>query len=553
MTLTHDDPPPSQAREVHVPLPRRSPARRRDLRRARGDASGPPARAAHSRAGSPRTRHRTPVPSLRWRVLVATAGALLLVACSGMALGIVTISPSGLGLDLGAVPQGPPEVAGTDGVYPGGPARTVSLTVRNAAAAAFEITAVTAELAGLPADCPAAAWRVGAPELLPTVPARAEVTVPLPVALAPDAPDSCQAMTVRIPVVLDGLRHPLPGAGPATPGDTPGAAEVTPSAGAAQGLRPERLEAVAPVTTALLGSPGGTLSVRGTEVAVQPAPPAAGPVPARYDVEVLGARNRRTAVCTGVTGPCLDRTSPAAADRRYVVTARAGVNWRRSSSVLQAWTPPPAPSVDFADGGPSAGALVIRARGAASAYDVAVYADGWTSPFHTSRVLPGGSLDVTVPVPDLGPGTHRFVAVSRFHGWRAPSGTLRMAVAPDGVASPQPSEQPAPVTSEPAQAPSATAGPPIATLPTTRTPGSTRTTGTTAATTRRRTTVSSPTANPAGPPAESIPAQGTGRSPDPVQTDPPPVEAPVEAPVVARNTGGAAPSPAAIPVAQLPG
>ncbi|MDQ1288431.1 MAG: hypothetical protein QG622_1996, partial [Actinomycetota bacterium] len=41
---------------------------------------------------------RRAVPGPGWRVFVAVAGALLMVLVSGMALGIVTVTPSGLGL-----------------------------------------------------------------------------------------------------------------------------------------------------------------------------------------------------------------------------------------------------------------------------------------------------------------------------------------------------------------------------------------------------------------------------------------------------------------------
>jgi hypothetical protein len=379
------------------------------------------------------------------------SGAVLLVVVSGMALGIVSVSPSGLRLRLGSPTGQSRPVAGADGVHPGGTPQTVPVTVRNASAEAFEISGVRADLSGLPGSCPAPAWRVGQPEILSTVPARSEVTVPLPVSLTVEAPTTCQGVTARFPVILEGIRH---GAGAQTSATVRRTGQA---AGRPPAPRRESLTAEAVVRAGRLGSPGGTLSVRNAVLGIAPSPPARGPVPSSFDVEALDGSDRRSPVCMATTGLCLDRKAAAAAPRRYVVTARLGLNWRQESAVLQAWSPPPAPDLRFSDGTTSA--LVLTARGGTSAYSVVVHLDGAVAPFHTARVTADSTLTEIVKLPALDAGTHRIVAVSRFHGLRAPSATLHVAVSRGGDPTPRLPDEPAGVSSDPANPSLTTSGP----------------------------------------------------------------------------------------------
>lgn len=536
VTLTHDDlpvPDTSTTADSRIPDPR-SPLQYRPITRRGGHnrprralrpsipARRDPRRRDVHRAGA-RTRphRRRATPTLGWRLFVATLGALLLVLVSGMALGIVTVSPSGLGLRFNDAAQPPVLVTGTDGIYPGGGPHSVSLTVRNTVASAFEISKVSAALGGLPASCPASVWRIEAPELMPTVPARSEVTVPLPVALTADAPDACQGLTVRFPVTLDGLRHPLAsGTAPATGTGTSVEADAA-EPGRTPNLRPERLESIAVVTTARLGSPGGTLSVRGGQVSVLPSPATSGPVPTSYDVETLDGAGRTGTICTAVAGQCLDRRSPPAAARQYLVTARVGAHWRRRSPTLHAWTPPPTPALRFG-GGSAPSELVVTASSGDRGYEIALYADGAITPFHTLRTAAGSSLHEAVDLPDLGVGTHSFVAVSRFHGWRAPSGTLRLTVSNGGNSTPQPPDEPAPITSDSAHPPLTTSGPPVPVPPTASVPTAAPSSRTTRAT-ARSTVVRAPA--PAAPPHETLPDLMTStprrQGPAPVMPAPP--------------------------------
>jgi hypothetical protein len=491
VTVTHDQ---SPAPSVHDVLPvGPTPPHRKDRRRARRRER--------------RLERAARRPTLRWRVLVATVGAIVLTVCSGMALGVVSWTPSGLSLSFGGSPKASPVVAGTAGVYPSGPAGSISLTVQNSAAAAFEITAVRADLAGLSAGCPGAAWDVGVPGLLPTVPARSEVALPLPVSLRADAPDSCQGATVRFPVRIEGLRHPAV----VRSSESAALASPTPSSDAATtAVTPEFLDTTATVTAARLGTPGGTVTLRGGRPEIVPVHPASGPAPTGYEVELLGTGNRASVVCpSAAAAPCLDAAAPPAAERRYVVAARLGAHWHRSSPSLQAWTPPPVPSVDLADGSrPTGTALRLTAAGAASGYDVDVIADGG-SPFHTAHVAAGTPLDQTVSAPHLAAGPHRLVAVARYHGWRAPSAGLHLTVSGEGVATPGPSEAPEPVSVEPGPTtvPTSmpTGAPPVVSVPTRTTAAApTRATSVPSGTSRQPSTVTKQTA--AGPPQVPVPA-----------------------------------------------
>jgi hypothetical protein len=344
---------------------------------------------------------------MAWRGFVVVAGALVLVVVSGMALGIVTVSSRGVGVNLGGTAGAAGQVRGVDGVYPGGPPMQVPVLVRNLGYGALEVTSMNADLSGLPDACPASAWRVSAPDLLPTVPGRAEATLLLPITLSPTAPDGCQSATVRFPVRAAGLRH----AAPAT---------------SAQ-LVPDTLEGQATVTTATLGSPTTTPEVRDGAVVVTPGRPTGGPAPSGYDVLAVDG-DRQTPICAGITGECPDRGAPSTVLRSYLVRARVGANWIRDGRSVKIWTPPPAPVLKLADPTrPSAGEWGLTAQAAAADYDVALYLDDAGTPFRTETVRAGSDLDVTVQGPVLRAGMHRVVAVSRFRGYRVASAPVQLS------------------------------------------------------------------------------------------------------------------------------
>jgi hypothetical protein len=379
-----------------------------------------------------------------WRIFVAVVGAVALVICSGMALGIVSVSTTGIGLDQAPSHTQPAPsaeaVPGLDGVYPGGAARSVPVTVHNEADVPFEITAVRPELSGLPARCPAADWRIAVSGALPTVDAGGRSTISLPVSLAPGAPNSCQSITVTVPVIIEGLQHqdaataaPSPPVEAGAAASTPGEAASAPSAPTPEpAATPATIRSAAVITAATLGSPVTSFAVRGSQVTVTVSRPASGPAPDAYQVEVLAPSGRRSLCRPTAPGSCVDTGVPAASDRSYLASAHLGEHWVRDAPTVQAWTAPPAPQLSFTDSGqPSDSALTLDAAGAANGYDVALYADGSGTPFHTERVAAGARLSLIVDSPGYGPGKHRLVAVSTFRGRRTSSRTLRLTIAAD--------------------------------------------------------------------------------------------------------------------------
>jgi hypothetical protein len=367
-------------------------------------------------AGRPSARRRRVRRGhLAWRIFVCVVGAILLVICSGMALGIVTVGGSDGSLNAPQVDQPVPSavaVTGLDGVYPGGAARAVPVTVRNRADVPFEITAVRPDLSWLRSGCPASAWRIAVAGGLPTVAAGAQATVSLPVALAASAPNGCQSVRISVPVIIEGRR--LAGAASATPAPTlsaPGSA-AGPSAAAT-------ITSAAVITTATLGSPRVGLQAQGSQVVLQVTRAASGPAPDGYEVDVLSPAGAPSPLCALTTGRCQD-SAPAAADRTYLATAHLAEHWVRQAAPLQTWTAPPVPHLAFVDDGqPSASALLLDAAGAENVYDVSLYLDGAGEPFQTQRVPAGAGVSVIVEPPGYGAGDQRIVAVAVFHGRRA--------------------------------------------------------------------------------------------------------------------------------------
>jgi hypothetical protein len=413
-----------------------------------------------------------------WRLLVVSTGAILLVTCSATAIGIVQVpgpSPDRSTTDASPAPVADlpapsvEAITGADGVYPGGAARPLPVMVRNPAATPLEILSVRPDLSGVPGSCPAAAWRIGAASGVPAVPAAGRATVTLTAALVAGAPNSCQGVTVTVPVTIEGRLGPDLGTAPS--GSTTGSVAGSAAGSTAGSAATATLAATATVRAATLGSPTAALTVHGSQIAVQVTRPGAGPTPASYQVTTIAPDGRRGVLCERSTGSCLDTGLRAASGHGYLVTARLGEHWSRSSTALHGWTPAPAPRLAFADSDrPAGSALTLEAPAGAGSYEVALYADGSGSPFHTERVPAGSGIDRIVPPPGLRPGRHRIVAVALFKGARTSSGTLRLTV--PGTAGSDP-VTPAPAgpdlpTSPPIpepQAPSAPAPVPVAAAP----------------------------------------------------------------------------------------
>jgi hypothetical protein len=66
------------------------------------------------------------------------------------------------------------------------------------------VTALQPDSDKFATSCPATAWQIGVPTSLPNVPPSSSVTVNLPVAMAANAPDSCQGASFSVPVTVEG-------------------------------------------------------------------------------------------------------------------------------------------------------------------------------------------------------------------------------------------------------------------------------------------------------------------------------------------------------------
>ncbi|HEY6796219.1 MAG TPA: hypothetical protein VI248_16210 [Kineosporiaceae bacterium] len=310
---------------------------------------------------APAAASRRRLAALGRRAVTVVGGGLVMVVCSALAVGVVSVSPQGFGFRLPELATSG-ALAGSDGLSPGAPAEQVPITVRNPGTTSLDILAVRPDLAALPAACPAPAWRTSPPPDLPTVAARAEATLTLPVALVPDAPASCQALTVRIPVRIDAQQQPTPAqpdSGRAgTPAPAPAADVGSP--------RPVTVDAQAEVTIATLGTPSATVGVRDGRVAVTPVRPASGPAPAGYTVSVLDDAGRRTVLCPRPVTVCVDPLGTAATPRRYLVTALLGTRWSRDSTLLTPWAPGPPPVPAATPAGAAAGGPVGTPAGTPS-------------------------------------------------------------------------------------------------------------------------------------------------------------------------------------------
>jgi len=363
------------------------------------------------------------------------AGTALLLTTTGLVLGVMGVPPGGLWHSgTGGVAD---PVAGVAGLFPGGPAQQVSITVSNTAPSSFEITDVRPDLSALPAACPASAWHPDPPDQLPTVAAHAQATVTVPVSLLPDAPDSCQGLSLRLPVRVHGLRHPKPEASTPAPASAAGRVRAPalapalgpalgPGAGPAVELRETSADAEARLTTATLATPEVSVTAAGGVLVLTPRRPAAGPRPAAWTVEALAPDGTRTRLPSeGGTYP--DRLAPAAAQRRYVVTATLGARWERPSAMITASTPPPRPTLTSARAADGQAQVRLAVGVGAQSYQVGLFRDGASAPFRVVAVGAGTAGEQPVELPPSGGVEHRVVAVARFGPWQVTSAQVTVS------------------------------------------------------------------------------------------------------------------------------
>ena len=136
---------------------------------------------------------------------VALALGLLLAGLGGAAFGYVPVTGSGTAVvDVQRPAPVRAVVPDAAGLYPGGPAVTLPVTVSNPADQPFELTGLAADPSTLPAGCPAEAWTITAPTPTVTLDPHASTVVGLSVRLRDDAPDSCQGITSAVRIQLEG-------------------------------------------------------------------------------------------------------------------------------------------------------------------------------------------------------------------------------------------------------------------------------------------------------------------------------------------------------------
>lgn len=138
----------------------------------------------------------------RAALLVVLVGAALSVAAVAYAYfpvrGDATVTVSVDALEIAAT-AGP-----VAGLYPGAPATTIPVMIHNGSDIPVDIEAISPHLQNLPSSCPASAWQITSPQSLPTIAPSATATVDLAVTMTPDAPTTCQGVTLDVPVTVEG-------------------------------------------------------------------------------------------------------------------------------------------------------------------------------------------------------------------------------------------------------------------------------------------------------------------------------------------------------------
>jgi hypothetical protein len=155
-----------------------------------------------------RSRHQATGRSRRTVVApagIALAIVLLLAGLGGAAFGYVPVTGSGTAVVDVRLPA-PVRVVtrDADGLYPGGPAVSVPVTVSNPADQPFELTGLAADPSTLPAGCPGEAWTITPPTTTVTLDPHASTVLGLSVRLRDDAPDSCQGIISAVRIQVEG-------------------------------------------------------------------------------------------------------------------------------------------------------------------------------------------------------------------------------------------------------------------------------------------------------------------------------------------------------------
>jgi hypothetical protein len=150
-------------------------------------------------------RRRQVVIRVRRRTAaVGLAGIIAVFVSAATALAFWTTSGSG-SATASVIEPSVTAVAGTaSGLYPGGPPKTVKVTVSNAGPVPYQVTGLTAGVGASPDTCPASALDVIAPTSLPTVTPSAAATVRVTVSMKTDAPNACQRATFSLPLTVRG-------------------------------------------------------------------------------------------------------------------------------------------------------------------------------------------------------------------------------------------------------------------------------------------------------------------------------------------------------------
>jgi hypothetical protein len=133
------------------------------------------------------------------------AAVVLVLGAGGAAVAFVTGGGRGNGAAVVSSPDGVRAVAvPVAGVYPGGPASVVRVSVTNALDRPFTVSGLVPDPEVLPDACPGPAWRITVPEDLPTVPPVGSAVIPVGVALEESAPAECQGLQLTLDLAVSG-------------------------------------------------------------------------------------------------------------------------------------------------------------------------------------------------------------------------------------------------------------------------------------------------------------------------------------------------------------
>jgi hypothetical protein len=155
----------------------------------------------HARRAAPRWRAGA---RGRGRPLASILAAGCVAVSGGAAFAFFSTSQGGLAWTGVGQPEVSASAASFTGQYPGAASVLVPVVVTNGSDGPLTVTALQPDSDRFPTSCPATAWQFSVPTALPTVPPSSSVTVDLSVAMASNAPDSCQGASFSVPVSVQG-------------------------------------------------------------------------------------------------------------------------------------------------------------------------------------------------------------------------------------------------------------------------------------------------------------------------------------------------------------